>query len=170
MKKLFCIFLVLSCLLGLTACMQSNEQPEPTVTVFYKRAVPTYGQPDSVIAATELLSSGRENDIPYIIRKYLASTPTDGFVSPFSKEINLISFKLEGLTAKVVLSNEIAELSGMELTIALTCLTQTVMSLTDCEEVIISANTRRLDGQNFITLSRDSYLLVDDSGQLSNKN
>lgn len=168
MKKLFCIFLVFSCLFGLTACIQSNEQPEPTVTVYYKRAVPTYGQADSVIAATELLSSGKENDIAYLIRKYLASTPADGFVSPFSKEITLISFKLEGLTAKVVLSNELADLTGMDLTVALICLTQTVMSLTDCEEVIISANTRRLDGQNFITISRDSYLLVDDSGQIPN--
>ncbi|MBE6958466.1 MAG: hypothetical protein E7447_04875 [Ruminococcaceae bacterium] len=165
MKKLLCILLVLSCLLGLVACVQNKEPDEPSVTVYYKRSVPTYGKADSIIAATQLLSSNRENDIPYLIRKYLATTPGDGYVSPFSQEVTLISFKLEGLTAKVVLSNELADLTGMDLTIALVCLTQTVMSLTGCEEVIISANTRRLDGQNYITLSRDSYLLVDNTGE-----
>ena len=164
MKKLLCFLLVLTCLLGLVACAQNEETPEPSVTVYYKRTTPTYGEADSVIAATQLLSSGKEDDIPYLIRKYLARTPGEGFESPFRQGVTLISFKLEGLTAKVVLSNEIADLTGMNLTIALVCLTQTVVSLTDCEEVIISANTRRLDGQNFITLSRDSYLLVDDSG------
>ena len=169
MKKLLCIFLVLSCLLSLTACVQQDEHPEPTVTVYYRRASLTYGAADSVIASTQLKSSGREGDHAYLIRKYLASTPDEAFVSPFPKGVTLISFKLEGLTAKVVLSNEIADLTGMNLTIALTCLTQTVMSLTTCEEVIISANTRLIDGQNFITLSKDSYLLVDDTQQTPNE-
>ena len=148
---------------SLAACKETEENPEPSVTVYYKRAVPTYGEADSVIAATQLLSSGREDDIAYLIRKYLASTPGEGYESPFPQGVTLISFQLDGLTAKVVLSNEIADLFGMNLTVALTCLTQTIMSLADCEEVIISANTRRIDGQNFITLSRDSYLLVDDT-------
>ena len=168
MKKLLCIFLILSCLLCLSACAQQEENPEPTVTVYYKRSVLTYGAEDSVIAATQLKTSGRENDTDYLIRKYLASTPDENFESPFPKDVTLISLKLEGLTAKVVLSNELATLTGMHLTIALTCLTQTVMSLTGCEEVIISANTQRIDGQNFITLSRDSYLLVDSSEDIQN--
>ena len=161
MKKLICLVLVLACLLSLTACTK-EEDAEPTVTVYYKRAEPTFGSADSVIAPTQLKTAGRDGDIAYLLRKYLASTPAEGYISPFDQSITLIGFKLEGLTATVVLSNEIATLTGMDLTIALTCLTQTVISLTDCHEVIISANTTRLDGQHYITLSRDSYLLVDD--------
>ena len=51
----------------------------------------------------------------------------------------------------------------MELTIALTCLTRTVVSLTNCQEVIISAATVQLDGQNYITLTPDSFLFLDES-------
>ena len=92
------------------------------------------------------------------------STPEDGLTLPFPKGVSLVGFKLEGLTAKVIFSNRLADLTGMNLTIALICLTQTIMSVTGCQEVIISAASKQLDGQNFVTLNRDSYLLLDDSG------
>jgi len=68
---------------------------------------------------------------------------------------------LDGLTAKIVLCDEFATLKGLDLTIACACLSRTVIALTGCHEVIISAESMQLDGKNFITLSRDSYLLLD---------
>lgn len=168
MKKIICIFLALCFLAGFVGCT-AEKIPEDGYAVYYKRATPTYGSADSVIAKTYLLTGGHENDTVYLLRKYLASTPADGFVSPFTPDITLLSFKLEGPTAKIVLSNQIAELSGMELTIALTCLAQTVISLTGCKEVIVSAVTVQLDGQNYITLTPDSFLMLDNSGEQQDK-
>lgn len=167
MKKLLCLLLVLCCFAGILGCAQQTP-PENSVTVYYKREKPTYGTSDGVIAATYLDAAGREQDHAYLLGKYFRTTPGEGFAATFPTGLSLVSFKLEGLTAKVVLSDRIADLSGMELTIALTCLTQTIMSLTGCQEVIISAESKQLDGKNFITLSRDSYLLVDDSGTAQN--
>ena len=164
MKKLLLFSLILLLLLGIVGCGSTGSQAD-TYTVYYRRAVPTYGSTDSIIGENHLLTSGRESDTAYLLRKYLASTPENGFVSPFSQDITLVSFQQDGPTVKVVLSNQIAELSGMDLTIALACLTRTIVSLTDCQEVIISANTAQLNGQNYITLSRDSYLLIDNSVQ-----
>lgn len=164
MRRLISFLLVLCCLFSLTACIQEEEIPEDSVAVFYKRAEITYGAQDSVIAQAYLRVPGRTDDVEYILRKYLVNPPGEDFVFPFPENLSLVSYKLEGLTAKVVLSDEMAILTGMELTIALTCLTHTVISLTDCREVIISANTALLDGQHFITLTKDSYLMTDDSG------
>lgn len=164
MKKALCILLCLCCFAGILGCSANQSVPENTVTVYYKREKADYGTADGVIAEAYLDASGHENEYVYLINQYLKATPGEGFSSPFPQGVSLVGFRLEGLTAKVILSDRIAELSGMDLTIALICLTHTILSITDCQEVIISATSKQLDGQNFITLNRDSYLLLDDSG------
>ena len=164
MKRILCFLLIVCCFVGILGCTSDNDKPENSVSVFFKREKTAYGTADGVIGETYLDAAGHEKQYAYLLNVYLRTTPGEGFSSPFPKGVTMIGFKLEGLTAKVVLSDQIAELTGMELTIALTCLTQTVMSMTGCQEIIISATTKQLGGQNFITLNRDSYLLIDDSG------
>ena len=168
MRKLLCFALIFCCLFGICACADDNAVPEDSVTVYFKREKPVFGTADGMIAATYLYAEGHKQDHTYLLNKYFRTVPDAGLVSAFPSGLAIISFKLEGLTAKVVLTDCIADLSGMELTIALVCITQTVMSLTGCQEVIISAYSRQLDGQNFITLNRDSYLLLDNSGAPQN--
>lgn len=164
MKKVLSILLCLCLFAGILGCSAKKAVPDKSVTVYYKREKPVYGTADGVIAETYLDAAGHENAYAYLLNQYLMTTPNAGFSSPFPQGVSLVGFKLEGLTAKVVLSNQLADLSGIDLTIALICLTQTIMSMTGCREVIISAASKQLDGQNFITLNRDSYLLLDDSG------
>ena len=164
MRKLFCMVLILCCLFGIVGCASDPTVPENSAVVYYQREKATYGADDSVIGATYLDTEGRGKDYVFLLNKYFHTIPGEGFTSVFPKGVSLKSFKLEGLTATVILSDKIADLTGMELTIALTCLTKTVMSVTGCHEVIISAYSKQLDGQKFITLNRDRYLLVDNSG------
>ncbi len=167
MRRILCFILILCCLMSIVGCNKKGTAPDGSVTVYYRREKPVYNTSDGVLAPTYLDATGHEQDHAYLLNKYLQTTPGDGFARTFPSGTVLISFKLEGLTAKVVLSDRIAEFTGLDLTIALTCLTQTIMTLTDCEEVIISARSKQLDGQNYVTLSKDSYLLVDDSGTAS---
>lgn len=162
MKKIFCFLLALCCLFSSFGCSKEAARPENSVAVYYKKATLSYGTADSVIATGYLDAAGKEKDYPYLLDQYLQAPPGDGFAVTFPAGVTLVSFKLEGLTAKIVLSDQIADFSGMDLTISLTCLTQTVMSLTGCQEVIIRAQSKQLNGQNYITLSKDSYLLLDD--------
>lgn len=164
MRKILCIFLCLCCFVGILGCSASKNTSEESITVYFKREKPVYGTMDGVIAQTTLDVAGDEDAHAYLLNQYLAATPDEGFTSPFPNGVSLVSFKQDGLTAKVVLSDPLASLSGMDLTIALVCLTQTILSITGCHEVIISAASKQLDSQNFITLNRDSYLLLDDSG------
>ena len=155
--------------MSLAGCSQEPELPENAVTVYYRRNTVAYGSTDGVIAPSYLDATSHENDYFYLIDQYLSAQPASEFASTFPLGLSLVSFSLEALTAKVVVSNRMAAFSGLDLTIACTCLTETVMSLTGCQEVIISAESTMLGGQNFITLSKDSYLLIDSSGSAAEK-
>ncbi len=168
MKRIAAFLLILCCLAGILGCTAEKKTPEDSVAVFYKKEKTTYGTSNGVICETYMHTSGHKAEYAYLLNQYLKADPGEGFAQTFPNGVRLLQFKLEGLTAKVVLSDRIADFSGMELTIALTCLTQTVMSMTGCQEVIISASTKQLDGQNFVTLNRDSYLLIDSSGTVQN--
>lgn len=164
MKKIICVLLLLACLFSLAGCAEAPEIPENAVTVYYRRNDVTYGTADGVIAPGYLDAAEHENDYFYLINQYLKTQPNAEFATTFPLGLTLVSFRLEALTAKVVVSNRMAAFSGLDLAIACTCLTETVMSLTGCQEVIISAESTTLGGKNFITLSKDSYLLIDSSG------
>lgn len=163
MRKFLCFVIILCCLVAIVGCANEKEKPEDSVTVYFRREKPVYGAVDGIVTATFLDAEGHREDPVFVLNKYFRTAPGEGFASTFPVGLAIISYKLEGLTAKVVLTDCIADLSGMELTIALVCMTQTIMALTECQEVIVSAYSRQLDGQNFITLNRDSYLLLDNS-------
>lgn len=164
MKRILFVFLMMAALLVCTGCQVSPNAPQNSVTVYYKAASISYGSQDGVIAPYHLDATDHENDHSYLLNAYLSQQVHGSFASTFPAGTCLVSLDLNGLTAKVVLSDQFAGLKGLDLTIACICLTRTIITLTDCHEVIISAETAQLDGHNFITLNRDSYLLIDESG------
>ena len=164
MRNILCILLIICSLLGITGCHNTAPAYESSVMVYFKTSKPNYGAEDGFIAATYMDSAGHEDDYLYLLNQYLRSTPTEGFAETFPNSVSLISFQLDALTAKVILNSNITNYSGIDLTIALTCLTKTIMSLTGCQEVIISARGALLNGESFITLNQDSFLLIDNSG------
>ena len=163
MKRLLCIVLTLLLTISLVGCQDSTDKPQSTVTVYYKAANISYGTQDGVLAPFALDSTGHENEDAYLLNLYLSYLPSEAFSPTFPEETHLVSLNLDGLTARIILSDSFASLKGLNLMIACACLTRTVISLTGCQEVIISAESMRLDGNNYITLSSDSYLLLDQS-------
>lgn len=165
MKRMITLFLILLLMLPLAGCQEeTTTQPEHPITVYYKRTEPTHGTADSVIAPTTIEGKGHEKDYSYLLTRYLKGAGDPQLSRTFPRGTTLVSFKLDALTAKIVLGDRFSSLSGMDLTIACVCLTRTVMELTGCQEVIISAENTKLNGQNFIILSGDSYLLTDTVG------
>lgn len=161
-KRFFILFLAMS-ILFCTGCNNTSETLQDPVIVYYKRSEVSYGASDSVISQSYIDAAGHKDDYAYLLNLYLANENSDVFDQTFPKNTTLVSIKMDALTAKIVLSDSFTSLTGIDLTIACACLTQTVISLTNCQEVIISAKNAKLDGQSFITLSQDSYLLLDES-------
>lgn len=164
MKKLLAMILTAAIILTLTACRQEPDEPFSTVTVYYKASQISYGSENGVIIPHKLDATGHEAETVYLLDAYFANPPAAAYAATFPSGTRMVSLNLDGLTAKIVLSDEFAKLTGVNLSISCACLTQTVIELTECHEVIISAENAQLDGKNFITLNRDSYLLLDESG------
>ena len=164
MRNFLSVILIFVILLTGTACQEKPEEPVSTVTVYYKASQISYGTSDGVIIPYALDATGHEADNVYLLNTYFANIPPEKYAATFPPSTRVVSLNLDGLTAKIVLNEEFAKLTGLNLSIACACLTQTVIALTECHEVIISAENAQLDGNNFITLNRDSYLLLDESG------
>ena len=163
MKRILVILLLISVTVAFAACENDGKHSESTVIVYYKSASTTYGTADGVIAPYELDATGHESDIAYLLNAYFSEPVSDLHTATYPRLTQLVSLELDGLTAKITMNDDFAKLTGLNLSLACSCLTQTVISLTGCQEVIISAQNMKLDGQYFITLSRDSYLLLDES-------
>ena len=164
MRQFLSIFLALMILLTCAACQQESETPENSVTVYYRASAISYGTAEGVIRPCLLDTTNQENDAVHLLNAYFSRDLSEEFAATFPQSTRLVSLSLDGLTAKIILCDDFAMLSGLDLSIACACLTKTVISLTGCQEVIISTESAQLDGHNFITLTQDSYLLLDESG------
>lgn len=169
MKKSIALLLIFSCVCSLFGCQLYREEPELPVTVYYRRSQMTYGTSDGVISSYALEAAGHETDVPFLLQTYLQGPDSADFSPTFPSGTTLRSYNLEGLTAKVVLSDQLATLTGIDLSIACACLSKTLMSLTGCREVIICAEHAQLDNNKYITVSSNSYLMQDLSGENENK-
>lgn len=168
MRKFLCFILIACVLLAVAGCHKEETIPQHSVAVYYKKTAHDYGAEDGMIGKAYLDASGHENDYSHLIDAYLQSSPGEEFASTFPSGVKLVRFRLESSTAKVTLSSHMADCTGMDLTIALTCLTKTIMSMTGCQEVIFNATDTLLHGEKFVTLNTDSFLLADTGGSEQN--
>ncbi len=163
MKRWLWILPVICCLLS--CCARQDREITDPVTFYYPRVEPIYGQSDGLIAAQTRSADGDPLDYVYLLSKYLRGPQDDTLTSPFPKGIKLISLRVDGSTVYVTLNDVIASLSGMDLTLACSCLTLTVGGLTQCDTVVIQGENSLLDGSRAIVMRPDSLLLYDSSTQ-----
>ena len=167
MKRIFAILMLLLLPLSLLGCSKEPEFAAP-VSFYYLRApMPNgevvHGSPDSVIFADIRESAGRETDYEYLLKLYLTGPQDERYESPFPRSTFLTEFKLENGIATLVLTDNLAKLTGIDLSLACGCLTMTVLEMTDAQLVIIQTENELLNGKDRLIYQRDSFLLFDDT-------
>ncbi len=157
--KRFLIFVLLSAaLLSMAACDNTENQPQGVA--FYYRS--------SSLSAPVLQAEIREDIDPAgnledILRLYLLGPQTDTLNSPFRRSHKLLSITVTDSNITLLMTKSFAELTGIDLIIACSCLAKTVLELTDTETVTVCAEDATLDGVASITLDNNSLLLTDQS-------
>ena len=96
-----------------------------------------------------------------IISVYLNGPKSRNLKNPFPSGTMLIDFSTEQQTAHVVLSDHLSTLTGIDLTMACTCLSLTVKDLTGCTEIQISAENALLNNRQSITINANAIQLSD---------
>lgn len=167
MKRLICVVLVLCAVLCLPGCAQESNMAAPVRFYYLRATLPNdevfHGASDSVILAEIRDGEGHLSDDWYLINQYLNGPVDFQYASPFPAGTALVDLIPEESAIHVVLSDDFAELKGMKLTLACSCLTMTVLELTGAEAVVIYTESEQLDGKDQITMDRESLILFDDT-------
>ncbi len=161
MKQLTVFLLLLSLLL--TACASREPKHQEPVLFFYCRDEIAYGSSDSVICSEPREAVGHKDDTAYLLTQYLLGPTSPDLRSPLPAGTALISYRQESTQAILVLSDHIAALSGVELTVACACIAKTVLELSGAATVEIRANSMDIGESGVIIMSRDNLLILDDA-------
>ncbi len=161
MKRTLCLILILTILLGLTACNDSKALSSAT---FYYLIDPS--QASTAPAETFYVTEKRQyhdstRDLPTLLKLYLAGPLEDGMISPFPKNTQLLELEILDGQVNIHLSKEFSELDGIRLSTACACLSLTVFDLTDAEQVTITSPASDNKPAVEVTMSRANLILND---------
>lgn len=166
MKRIVTLLLIFSILLPLCACTQQQEEYEVPVRFYYlRRQDPEHlhhGSADSVLAPETREAAGHLGDLAYLLEQYLAGPESPELVSPCPAGMTVVSAKMEASNLILVLSDEFASLTGIDLTLACACLTRTCMEMSNAQAVQISTQTALLEGKHSITMDTQDLMLLDE--------
>ena len=161
MKRLLCLLL---CALLLAGCATSERIVSPGL-FYYPRAEVSYGE-GGVIGSEERETAGHEVDYSFLMAQYLHGPLDPALRSALPRNTALLSAEVDGTLLKLTFTQDLAELSGLDLTIACACVTLTCISLFHVEQVRIQSNGALLDGEPSITMDESCLILVDQSTQM----
>lgn len=159
-KRLVIVALILSLLITAGCQGRGDEEALVSPVRFY------YKTTDSMEAngATgyELReTAGHEGDYTWILNLYFEGPQSQSLTAPFQRTTDLLSVELAGTQLSLTVTESLAELTGMDLTLACSCITLTCLELPGVESVTIAAEGSTLDGKREITMSREMLLLED---------
>jgi len=154
MKKLIALLLTLILLAGCSVSPRSSGQ-----TVLYYPAQYDPADPQKLI--TEVPYKGVGDTAEDILADYFAAV-TDPTIVPFPSGVSIHSLKLKEDHATIVLSDQFAQLSGVNLTRSCICITRTVSELTGVSTVTVGCKTELIDGEQAITFSNSDILWIDE--------
>lgn len=157
MRKKCTFFLCAALIISMLGC--AAEVPLSPVTFYYPRLEVAYHETDPVILGESRESAGYDGDIASTLSAYLDGPQSGLLLNPFPKDTRLVSAVLEERTLSVCLTDEVAQLKGLDLNLACISLAKTAMSLCDASRVRIQAETENLDSQDFILLTADKFQL-----------
>lgn len=162
MKRFVGILLSIALTLSLSGCGGNASEPEQPGHFYYYRPDPLYGASDAVITP-EVRELADFPDLDAMVNAYVAGPVSRELESPFPRDITVSGWEHTGSVFSIDFSEEFAMLSGLDLTIACACVTQTFLELTGAEQVVITAGDALLDGEAAVTMSGGNLSLLDDS-------
>lgn len=163
MKKFLSFLLAIALCLPLLACAKESVRIQEPVSFYYRRRELAYGEENSVILSENREAAGYSSAPDHLLKEYLAGPISEDLTQTFPYGTTLIHYTADSTKATITVSSHLANLSGMDLTIACACLTLTVMELLDVEIVEIRAKDALLNDAESIILDRESLLFLDDS-------
>ena len=166
MRRSIIFFLATIVLCTLCGC---SQQPETElilpVAFYYHNDLDSKDNFNEVFVAEQREGSNYQNDHLALINLYLAGPNSEKLTNPFPEDLIAQKLEINSDTASIVLSTQITKLTGIELTLACSCLSLTLFELTRCNRVEISVDGQMLAGQPSVLIHRDDLIFTDNTLQ-----
>lgn len=160
MKKL--ISLLLSAMMVVTLCACESSYPEQNGKFYYRRIQPAYGSADGIISPEIRTFSIVGSDLSEVMESYFSGPESRGLESPFPRNTRVNNWEIQDNTLALTLNDPFAALSGVDLTVACSCIARTFLDILPIEEVTISVTDKTLNGQEQISLGPKDMNFIDD--------
>ena len=160
MKRSIAVLMTVTMVLTiLTGCGNRNT-PDGKYKLYYCHSEYQYAA-DSGVLSWEYYTPSAAADFEYVLQRYLRGPESKDMVAPFPSGLRLVALELKENKAQITLTKELAELSGVDLTIACACITLTVWDLTQLATVDIRAQDVLLNNQKSIIMNAEELILSD---------
>lgn len=163
MKRLFCLILSILLIVPVSGCQRQDRDTH--YTFYYPRMDHGYNTLEGKFHNSFVEAESRKDisgqSLFDILEIYLDGPIDLNLSNPFSKDLSVVSVSVNGQALSIVVTDHLAELTGIYLYIACACLAQTGMELTNTDIVQISCEKALLDGKKAISLGKDTILFND---------
>lgn len=161
MKRMICLLLSGVLLLVCCGCAKKTPVQQDGIVFYYPNAQLTF-QPGSSIYGSEVRSLATPDNWAQVLNIYFLGPEGEHLTSPFPSGLTVKKTIMTKDTIYITVSDHLTELSGLDMTIACSCLTLTAMALSGVERVVINAENALLDGQKKISMDKNNLLLSED--------
>ena len=161
MKKGIALLLCLVMLVPLAACDVSRCKT-PGI-FYYRRTTPVYGSGEGLIAPEKRELCSYREDYAGILESYFSGPQSRGLESPFPRDLKVSEWSLTDTALLLNFNDAFTSLSGVDLTVACSCIARTFLELLPVDQVILQAGRKPLNGQRTLVLTRDNLNFSDDS-------
>ena len=159
MKRILSIILI-SATLFLFGCKGNvNTAQSGAVNFYYLQSSIVYNAEDGVVGSETY--SAADATPEELISQYFLGPTSQNLNSPFPENLKLISITQKDNEVVITVSKEMTSLSGLQLTLACSCLAKTMQSILPAERYVISSADGKLDGRTSIVITPETYLFVD---------
>lgn len=163
MKRILVIMLVLVLCISVAGCAKDEVTIENPVSFYYRRSELSYEGNSGVIMQEVRESGGSEQSVITLLAMYFQGPVSTGMDRTFPYGTQPISLQLQDNRAHILLSSHIANLKGIDLSIACACITMTLIELTGVSSVEIKAEHALLNDAESIIMDKETLLLLDDA-------
>lgn len=160
MKRTLCLILCICLLAGFAGCTDDSSQ-DPA-NFYYRQSHISYDSENGIIGAEIHDLAGLRDDTEALFAAYFSGPESSSLESPFPRDTGVVSWSIKNNSLELVMNEAFAALSGVELSIACACISQTFLEVFSVRQVVIRAEHSALDGNNSITMTADNLLLKDD--------
>ena len=162
MKRLLCVMIAVVLSIISVGCNRHNASKANTATFYYIHNDINYGTTSGVIASMTVELPGGALNYKRVLDQYFNGPTNYDCISPFPAGISLEDIQINNDKAELLLSPHMAILTDASLTVALACLTRTVIELTGVKAVQISIQNNQINGSDTITLALNNFAYFDD--------